>query len=235
MSVLFIEESAREFWPTHGVGPIFSNNGVRFRFISYDDPDKWINLCLQIDDDTTIEDVIQAWGDVLRWRETLRKVNGPWVKGGKSALIHHLSLRHKGGGTSYAKLAQWMNEQIAGHLQRYARYLALPPLPAKMGWIEYMRRLDELEKEHDADHLGDKHAYDLLAALRPGLIPAECEDILSDGLREIEAGRAPFAGKDYPIAASDVRERIREWRQKWSNKSSIWARGRKASVSGVRT
>ena len=64
--------------------------------------------------------------------------------------------------------------------------------------------------------MGEKHAYDLLAALRPGLTPAECEDILIDGLSEIAAGRAPFGSrKDYPIDRSDVYARIREWRQKW--------------------
>lgn len=213
----FLERRQRrpQFEPKFDAGPIFSARGVQFRFLSFDDFDKRISLCLQIDDDTTIEDVIQAWADVRRWREVLQKHNGPWVRGGKSALFFHMNLRHKRGGMSYAQLAQWMNEQIAGYLQRYARFLALMPFPEGMKWLERMRWLDELEKEHDADHLGEKHAYDLLAALRPGLTPAQCEEILIGGLTEIEAGRPPFIGRDNPIDKSDVFARIREWRQKW--------------------
>ncbi len=89
-----------------------------------------------------------------------------------------------------------------------------PPLPPDVSWLERLKLLDQLEKEHGADHLGDRHADDLLAALRPSLSLDERLDILEDGLKNIQDGRPPCQD-GYPIAPADVRERVREWRKKW--------------------
>ncbi len=208
-------EPKSEFWATERAGlPSFAG-GVRFRFLSFDSLDKRISLCIEIDDDSTIEGVVQAWHEVLRWRELLQRYNGPWLGGGKSALFYHLDLRHRHGGRSYPKLARWLNDKIATHMQGYARYLALPAFPRDSTWLERLRLLDQLEKEHGADHLAARRADDILAALRPSLSGDERVEILEGGLAEIKAGRPPFL-PDFPIAAADVRERVREWRKKWS-------------------
>lgn len=87
---------------------------VRFRFLADDlgQGHTQITLCIQIDDETTIDDIKTAWSDVMRWRDLIRQdpEHYPWM--GTDGAYFNLWRDHEEG-WSYKRLANRTNQRIA--------------------------------------------------------------------------------------------------------------------------
>lgn len=181
-------------------------HAVRFRFLV----DKaWgkIDLCIQIDDETSLKDVEAIWPVVFKWRERINQDPGhnPFV--GSDGAYFRLWQDHEAG-ASYGKLAERINAQIVSYL---------------LGTDEFMNATDErgelLRPREEIAELGRGFALNVMRLMQPR--PKTPHEVtIDDALREIEAGRPPFVGPESPITYGDVASRIHYFERRWRNRLS---------------
>ena len=164
-------------------------SNVYFRFISSSFDGDRVSLCLEINDNTRIDDVRKCWYIVDQWRQRLIDWQGPPIAVDASFYVWLSELKKN---NSYGEIAAMVNRNIATCLTEYVTQKHLAALA---------------------------HADDFLRLSRPRLTNEEREGILETGIREIKEGRQPFIGPENPVTSQEIRDRITYWRRQGVEKT----------------
>jgi hypothetical protein len=201
MKVNGLSEQAMRFQGTYWNLPFVSDSGVMVRFIEID---KWLHLMVEIDEDTTSEELRKAIPMALSWRDRLLNWQGPWLRGGDNPFLEEL-LACQESGETYSNLAERINKRISAYLSEYNQYL-----------LEYEKMRPSFKTMGDfyswkpkSNGFSLDHARGVLSAL--GYKKAIIEDLLLAGLENIRAGRPAFE-KNYPVSREKIIGVIRRWR-----------------------
>jgi hypothetical protein len=187
-----LEEKVKEY-PFYSFNPAFLNcpsrvNGVHFRLIS---GSKGIQLCLEIDDDTTIQNIKDCWYIVDKFRNGLRKIQEENPSGGNS-FYNFLLILNQDFGLSPAKIAKKLNRNI--------KFWLLAASREKTKSYEYNLALSKADDFLRLSH--SRMSYD------------GRHDLLMQALQNIKDGEEPFVGEDSPICGFDIREKLRYRKKK---------------------
>jgi hypothetical protein len=185
--------------------PVVTEHGLCIRLISTFAGKDRIGLCIEIDDDTRIDDIRRDWYVIAEWRRRLREFQGPSPLGDHSFYESLLWLK-KNRDMLWSELAEYVNLAIADKLAEVA--LAEAALAEKAS--DHRKDLRLRIKRKTALH----HADDLLRLSRPSLkTRKEREDYLLPALQNIREGREAFPPGFEPVTRDDVRARLREWKK----------------------
>jgi hypothetical protein len=91
--------------------------GVLIRIIEYHDR---LRVMMEIDEDTTSDQISKARWLALKWRNRLLEYQGAWIQGGINEFYYLLMKRYKSG-QKYPTIAKYLNQRIEYHLREYNR------------------------------------------------------------------------------------------------------------------
>lgn len=169
--------------------PVFTiSKGVGGRFLTKQDAR--IELALIIDEDTSAEELRQAWSEIDYLRENLRKIQGNDMNRLPRSLLHNYS-QLKAHGWSYNAIAMDINFDC------FVNLCIAAGDAASLG-----------DPRRSASYIGAVH---LLRAMR-----IKDQDILSwltVGLKEIKDGKAPWGPESGPVDGLRVRDSLRQWKR----------------------
>ncbi len=195
------------------------------------------HVCLELAEDTTVDDIRGAWYVISEWKRRLYTWQGPCKESDPGSLYRQLYDNHKKG-LSYQRLADQLNDDVVRWLRGYFLYKqefeknkdrfglhALPTYPLTLGTPEFERimafneyisekmsaqKIEGIEPTGWAVGLGG--AIELLQFMGLSEIDAQewCQEILAN----LEAGKPPCLLGGGPITKDHVISRIRAWRQK---------------------
>lgn len=118
------EKPITEFVPVEAMTyllPVFSERPleVRVRFVS-----NWIYssrpvLCIEIEDDTTLENIHASWVELKRLRRELNQTRGPWDRsgGGVNTIFYLIERKRAENGETWPEIAAWVNLLVKRSLE----------------------------------------------------------------------------------------------------------------------
>lgn len=195
-------QKAKEFGQTtHDLDPM-SESGVVVWVV---DSNGWLKIMLELDEDTTHQNIRDAIPLALKWRNRLLEWQGPLLEGGDNWAMNSLHLSQERG-ASYKDLANQINRGITEYLNEFNEYLkelkeAEPHFKTKLDFFMW-------RPQHRRNSL--EEASELMTLI--GFRDDEIEDILNYGLECIQEGEPPFMD-EYPVTSERMRSTIRNWRE----------------------
>jgi len=181
--------------------PDVSDSGVFLQFVEIDN---WIRVMIQVDEDTTSDDLRKAIPMALMWRDRLLEWQGPWMDGGDNPFLEKLSERQKSG-ESYKDLANRINQQatmwVHGHVV-YNKELEAVKHSFKTMFDFYMWKSESNPFSLD-------HARHLLRAVR--LKDDEIDELLRTAVDNVQSGKPAFEA-EYPVSRDKLISALRLWR-----------------------
>lgn len=144
-----------------------------------------LELAVIIDEETTAEELREAWPGIVKVRTLLLEVQGTDMRKSKNALIYGHAQR-KACGWTYADIARDINYDVLFHVCH--------------GHLEF-------EESNESTAIG--MAVVLLQTMH--MKDNEILMWLEDGLHEIQEGRLPWSPDDGPVDWLRVRDALRQW------------------------
>jgi len=156
-------------------------------------------VAIELGDETTHEQARDALSLALRWRDGLRRFQGPWFHGNDWDFVQDLDTRQKAG-ESYRQLAKKLNDSIARCIELWQEND--DPRPDEdLLWVP------------DPMHHGHTWLHRAESTLRVFLSPEESHRYLKTVYSNLGAGKPAF-DTDLPITGEMVREKIRGYRNR---------------------
>src|SRR5437016_3608313 len=194
--------------------PDVSDSGVLLQFIEIGN---WIKVMIQVDEDTTSDDLRKAIPMALSWRDRLLEWQGPWMLGGDNPFLEQLSLRQKAGET-YRNLANHINQEAASWVHSHVAYTK--ELEAVQHSFKTM--FDFYMWESKANPFSLDHARHLLRAVR--LKDDKIDGLLTTAVDNVQAGKPAFEA-EYPVSRDALISALRLWRSGRKHKVLASKRG----------
>lgn len=182
--------------------PIISDSSVFIRLVEIDD---WVRVLIEVDEDTTSDDLRKAVPLALLWRDKLLELQGIWMKGGNNPFLEVLSLEQNAG-ESYTNIANRINKRIESLLIEHENYLN----DLEANKIKFKTMFDLYLWKSHFNQFSLSHARDLLKALK--LKNSEIDEILKFGLENIRMGKPAFE-KEYPVSRDKIISTMKTWRK----------------------
>jgi hypothetical protein len=183
-------------------------------FIHAIELDGRLKIMLEVDEDTTQEQIRRAAPYALKLRDRLFDFQGAWMLGGRNEFFERLSYLHEGG-MIYAEIAERLNARVAEHLREAVIFSdelsrVAPNLKTQLDYLEWSTSPEQKHNPYSFDH-----AKDILQTI--GLKEKDIDEWLKDGVENIRNGKEPFSNG--PITRQDVVEKLRTWRNGKKHKS----------------
>lgn len=175
-----------------------SDSGVFIRLIEIDN---WVRVFIEVDENTTSDDIRTAIPIALLWRDKLLELQGIWAQGG---FLEELSFKHKFG-KSYSYLVNQINKHIESLLQEYENYLK----DFEVNKHKFETMFDFYMWQSKFNQFSFMHAKGMLKTLK--LKDSEIDELLKIGLENTESGKPAFE-KDYPVCREKLISTLKTWR-----------------------
>jgi len=212
-----------------------SNLASRFRFTGHNDDflldafvkshillqtieiDGRLKVMIEIEEDTTAEQLRKAIPYALDLRDKLIEFQGAWSFGGPNAFFERLC-HLLDTGMTYAEIAQMLQSRVEEHLREAVAFddefrKALPTLKTHGDYFMWAYGKYGIYKQHSPESLN--HAKEILELIK--MSDKEITEWLKEAIDNIRAGKAPFTQN--PITRRKLIQVLRTWRRGKKHKS----------------
>jgi hypothetical protein len=206
-----LSEKAMQFYAQNT--SLFNNAFVKSRLpLRAIEVDGRIRIMIEIDEDTTTNQIRDVAVYALELRDNLLAFQGPWLGGGDNLQLEQLS-RYQEHGKSYKQLARLINEKTEAYLREYLAYREevdrlYPDVFKSIFESDFYYHVFSTQFRNNSASL--IHARELLRVL--AIKDEDVTEILKRGIESIKAGEKPFT-EDYPIHQLKIKEKLRTWRE----------------------
>ena len=171
-----------------------------------------IDIVIVVLPDTVIREIEKSWRDVLEWRKALEEWQGPRLSDAEQLYEKMSDWRRSG--LSDKEIAHIVNRDIRANLAEALAWERYHEEQKRKLGRNFQRRFpDLLVFSKHPDPGAHERARNLLQHSRPRLKASDVDELLAEGLSEIQAGKQAF--RSYPpVRPDDIKSRIRYWQSR---------------------